>query len=194
MDETPRKPWNSSTESITITDLILTLFLNQNVNLNFAKLQKKTFHGGSFRIARNIYMFSEKCCKQARSSLPAAKTPAGQLFHVAIVTWYHGHDSEDQFPSWAWSQTVLWTICMTPMVIATTAWRVQVRDIYWHFTSGRPPWPWLPTFPHPAGGSCIVLGTSSTVKIRENFPHSHRNWKTPGFSPEFCICVTTEQF
>ena len=39
-----------------------------------------------------------------------------------------------------------------------------------------------------------MLGTSSTVKIRENLLHSHRNCKTPAFSLAFCICVTTEQF
>ena len=44
---------------------------------------------------------------------------------------------------------------------------------------------WLPTLPHPAGGSHIVLGTSSTVKIRKNLLHCHT---------AFCLCVTTEQF
>ena len=53
---------------------------------------------------------------------------------------------------------------------------------------------WLPTLTRPAGGSRIVLATSSTVKIRENLPHSYRKCKTPAFSPAFCICVTTEHF
>ena len=54
--------------------------------------------------------------------------------------------------------------------------------------------PWLPTLPHLAGGSGIVLEPPEQLKIRVNLPHSHRNLKRAAFSSALCISVTTEQF